>query len=136
MAPGPGQFEHFGAIMRTDIMVWVQRVTGAVFALGVAALVAAVATLAARAETVPPLPIFAGLLGLVALILLAGACMGVISIAISARRGSEALQRLAAQPQGQRLFASPSLREVAPEPQPANARPARPGSGRVLVAER
>lgn len=116
-------------------MVWVQRVIGAIFALGVAALVAAVVTVATRAETVPPLPIYAGLLGLVALILLTGACMGLVSIAISARRGAEALQRLAAQPQGQRLFAGPSLREVAPEPEPASTRPAR-ATGRVLVAER
>ncbi|SEO05407.1 hypothetical protein SAMN04489859_103138 [Paracoccus alcaliphilus] len=125
-------------------MVWVQRVTGAVFAIGVVALIAAVVTMAMRADSVPPLPIYAGILGLVALILLAGACMALISIAISARRGSEALWRLAKQGGTTtaaigpaRPFSAQPLREAAqPEPaEPASTRPPRP-SGRRLVAER
>lgn len=134
--------------MRADVMVWVQRVVGAVFATGVVALVAAVVTLATRAETVPPLPIFLGVLGLVALVLLAGACMALISIAISARRGAESLKRLASQAAAAgpsvgpaRPFSGQPLREVAPSepasqaPARAAALPARP-AGRTLVAER
>lgn len=133
--------------MRADVMVWVQRVVGAVFATGVVALIAAVVTLATRAETVPPLPIFLGVLGLVALVLLAGACMALISIAISARRGAESLKRLASQAAAgpsvgsARPFSGQPLREVAPSepasqaPARAAALPARP-AGRTLVAER
>lgn len=129
--------------MRGDAMVWVQRAVAVVFATGVIALIAMVVTLASRAETVPPMPIYMGLMGLVALILLAGACLGIISIAISARRGAEALTRLASK--GAHLplvgpatspFQGPSLREVAAEPQPEQhpARPPRPT--RSIVAQR
>lgn len=114
-------------------MIWVQRVVGAVFVLGVAALVASVVTLALRADTVPPLPIYLGILGLVALVMLAGACMALISIAVSARWGAESLSRLAAQgpAPAARVFSGGSLREIA-QPQ---AKPARPATRR-LVAER
>ena len=124
-------------------MVWVQRVTGAVFVIGVVALIAAVVTMASRADDIPPLPVYAGILGLVALILLAGACLALMSMAISARRGAEALQRLARQG-GQapgitptRPFSTQPLREeVQPDPGDlADPRPPRP-AGRRLVAER
>ena len=81
--------------MRADLMGWLQRLVGAVFAIGLLALVAAVVTLVRQAEGVPPLPIYAGLIGAVALILLAGACLALMSIAASARRGANALQQMA-----------------------------------------
>ncbi|MBU3031793.1 TMEM43 family protein [Paracoccus marinaquae] len=128
------------------MMTWVQRAVGAVFVIGLVALVAAVVTLVQRAEGVPPLPVYTGLLGAVVLILLAGACLALISIAISARRGAEALRRIAAQGGGlaapvaapARPFTGMSLREVANQPEPEPAAPARPQrpSGRTLVAER
>ncbi len=142
--------------MRADLMVWTQRLVAAVFLVGVFGLGATVVTLVRQAEGVPPLPVYVGLLGLVALLLLAGACMALISIAISARRGTEALRRLASQTVGAapvagpvtgpvsggaRPFSASPLREVAQQPEPdqdpvaAPARPARP-SGRKLVAER
>lgn len=83
--------------MRADMMVWAQRLVGLVFLFGAVALMAVVVIVVGEAEGVPPMPIVMGVLGLVALILLAGACMATISIAISARRGVEALSRLAAQ---------------------------------------
>lgn len=83
--------------MRADLMVWVQRLVGLVFVIGLVALVAAVATILRQAEGVPPMPIYAGLIGAVALILLAGACLALISIAVSAKRGAEALSRLSSQ---------------------------------------
>ena len=140
--------------MRADLMVWVQRLVGLVFATGLVALVAVVALLVRQSEGVPPMPIFMGLLGTAALILLAGACMGLISLAISARRGVDALTRLAAQGSAgpvvttgaQRPFSATPLQEVQtriedPEEQPdvtgpvAPQRPSRP-AGRRLVAER
>lgn len=142
--------------MRGDAMVWIGRLVGAVFVLGLGALIAAVVVLVQRSEGVPPLPLFAGLAGAVVLILLSGACLAAISVAISARRGAEALQRMAgqaatgravmpvpasapeAQPEAPREapdgmqgpFSPNALREAAVTP----PRPARPG--RVLVAER
>lgn len=139
--------------MRGDVMVWVGRLVGAVFVLGLLALIAAVVVLVQRAEGVPPLPLFMGLMGVVVLILLSGACLALISLAVSARRGAEALQRLS----GQRIAAPVMRPAAAPAPEPAAeaemqgpfspvslrdtaaaaaapARPARPG--RVLVAER
>lgn len=135
--------------MRADLMTWVQRLVAVVFLIGLAALVAAILTLVRQSEGVPPLPVYAGLVGMTALILLAGACLALISIALSARRGAEALRRLAAQQQGSgpapaasRVFSTTPLRELArepaPEPEPAAVAqplPARPG-GRRLVAER
>lgn len=129
--------------MRADLMTWVQRSVAAVFLVGLAALVAAIAALLRQSEGVPPLPVYLALVGLSALILLAGACLALISIAISARRGSDALHRMAA---GQgtgigagRVFTTTPLREVAkeasPMPESGPARPSRP-SGRPLVAER
>lgn len=129
--------------MKTDAMVWVQRIVGAVFAVGVVALIGAIVTQVGEAEGWPPLPIFLGLLGIVALILMSGACLALVSVAISARRGAEALRRLAGQgisaplTAPARVFSQPPLREVAvePQPEPAPLRPARP-AGRILVAER
>lgn len=148
--------------MRGDAMVWIGRLVGAVFVLGLGALIAAVVVLLQRAEGVPPLPVFAGIAGAVVLILLSGACLAAISVAVSARRGAEALQRIAAQAASGRAVMPVSASAPAPEAQPEapreapdglqagmqgpfspNAlreaavtppRPARPG--RVLVAER
>ncbi|TJZ93387.1 hypothetical protein FA743_04005 [Paracoccus gahaiensis] len=78
-----------------DVMQWVGRLVAVVFGLGVLALLGAVAVLVGQAEGVPPMPVFLGLVGLVVLILLAGACLALISIAVSARRGAEALRHLA-----------------------------------------
>ena len=78
-------------------MVWVQRIVGAVFAVGVVALIGAIVTQVGQAEGLPPLPIFVGLLGIVVLILLSGACLALISLAISARKVAEALRRIAGQ---------------------------------------
>lgn len=131
--------------MRADLMVWTQRLVAVVFLVGLVALIAAVVRLATQSDVVPPLPIFAGVLGLVALLLLSGACMAMISIAISARRGADALHRLAAQGGsaapalgGARPFSASKLREVAKPAEDAAAAPARPArpSGRSLVAER
>lgn len=127
--------------MKADAMVWVQRIVGAVFAVGVLALIGAIVTQVGQAEGLPPLPIFVGLLGIVVLVLLAGACLALISVAISARRGADALRRIAgsgvAAPIPARVFSQPPLREVVsePQPEPAPARPVRP-AGRTLVAER
>lgn len=127
--------------MKTDAMVWVQRIVGAVFAVGVLALIGAIVTQVGLAEGLPPLPIFVGLLGIVVLVLLAGGCLALISLAISARRGAEALRRIAGSgvsaPAPARVFSQPPLREVVaePQPEPAPVRPARP-AGRTLVAER
>lgn len=148
--------------MRADVMTWIQRLVAVVFAIGVLALLGAVVVLVRQSTGLPPLPIFVGLAGLTALVLLAGACLALMSIAVSASRGVEALARLGAQtvaaqplpeqPQTvpataqdriSRPFEGPSLREVAakPEPQPepaamtAPTRPLRP-AGRTLVAER
>jgi hypothetical protein len=82
--------------MRGDVMQWIGRLVAIVFGLGVLAVLGAVVTLVRQAEGVPPIPIFLGLLGLAVLILLAGACLALISIASSARHGAEALQRLSA----------------------------------------
>lgn len=128
-------------------MVWVQRIVAAVFAVGVLSLIGAIVTQVGAAEGWPPLPIFVGLLGIVGLILMSGACLALISVAISARRGADALRRMAGQggtaplaaPTGvpARVFTQPALREVAEpaQPEPAPTRPARP-AGRTLVAER
>jgi hypothetical protein len=124
--------------MRGDVMQWMGRLVAVVFGLGVLALLGAVVVLVRQAEGIPPWPIFLGLLGLVALILLAGACLALISIAVSARRGAEALQRL-----GGTLPAAVAEPEPAPQMQgpftptglaDAPGRPVRPGRG--LVATR
>lgn len=129
--------------MKADAMVWVQRIVGAVFAVGVVALIGAIVTQVGQAQGVPPLPVFLGLLGIVALILLSGACLALISLAISARKVAEALRRIAGQGAAvpvaapARVFSQMPLREVVsePQPEPAPGRPARP-VGRTLVAER
>lgn len=125
--------------MRADPMKWVQRLVGLVFVIGLVGIGAAMATMISQAEGVPPLPVYLGLLGLVLLILLAGACLALISLAITVGRSAEALQRIAAaggtNSGNLRPFSSGSLREVAAgEPEP-DTRPARP-AGRKLVAER
>ena len=81
--------------MRANAMIWMQRLVFAVFLAGFAALVAAVVLLVSRAEGLPPMPFLAGIMGAAALILLAGACLAMISVAVSAKRAAEALQRMA-----------------------------------------
>ena len=83
--------------MKADAMVWVQRIVGAVFAVGVLALIGAIVTQVGQAKGLPPLPIFVGILGIVVLVLLAGGCLALVSLAISARRGVDALRRIAGQ---------------------------------------
>ena len=137
-------------------MTWVNRAVAAVFLVGVLALIGLMVTLIRSAEGVPPLPLFMGILGLVALILLAGACLALISIALSAKRGADALSRLPSQPvsvdaasepvavKTARPFdGTPSLRQVMREPMAEpepnltpSSRPNRPATGRTLVAER
>ncbi len=133
--------------MRADAMTWVLRTVGAVFAIGVLALLGVVAVQVRASTGVPPLPVLVGVLGLVVLILLAGACLALISLALSARRGVAELRRIAGQggpiaATPNRVFSPSPLQPVAriePETQPAAitapARPARPVS-RNLVAER
>lgn len=129
-------------------MVWVQRIVGGVFAVGVLSLVGAIVVQVGQAEGVPPLPVFLGLLGIVALVLVSGACLALISVAISARQGADALRRMAGQGRAapvaetgpaRAVFSPSPLREVAAPaetaPAPAPARSART-AGRRLVAER
>lgn len=130
--------------MRTNIMGWIQRLVALVFIIGLIGLVAAVIILVREAEGVPPLPIFTGLIGAVGLILLAGACLALISMANSMQRGVEALQKIAAQG-GKIVPTAPVTAAAKPftptafheEPQETEkvTRPTRP-AGRVLVAER
>lgn len=142
--------------MRADLMTWVQRLVGLVFVIGLIALSGAVFVQISQSEDIPPLSVFMGLVGLSVLILLAGACLSLISLAGSARRGADALQKLAWQAGGispaavasatttsaaSRPFTTAPMADIAtqPEPQPqgpvAPSRPLRP-SGRRLVAER
>lgn len=132
--------------MRTDLMGWIQRLVGVVFVVGLVALFAAVFMLVRQAEGVPPLPIYAGLIAAVALILVAGACLALISIAASARRGANALQSLAERGGAgvpvagpARPFTPSPLRDATHEPEPETIatpqRPARP-EGKRLVAKR
>lgn len=127
--------------MKADAMVWVQRIVGAVFMLGVVALIGAILTQVGQAQGVPPLPVFLGILGIVALILLSGTCLALISLAITARRGVEALHRLPAQPAPApaRIFTAQPLRDATGQADAAAAgtpdRPIRP-VGKTLVAER
>lgn len=124
--------------MRGDVMKWVGRMVAMVFGLGVLALIGALAVLIGRSDGVPPLPVFGGLLALVMLILLAGACLALISLAVSARRALRLLEQDAPEavpkdeaepaPMQGPPFSPTGLAEV------AAPRPARPG--RVLVAER
>ncbi|MDO5648472.1 hypothetical protein [Paracoccus sp. (in: a-proteobacteria)] len=78
-------------------MIWVQRLVAVVFAVGVVTLAVFYGGIAWRAEGVPTMPIFMGLMGVIVLILLAGACLAMISVAQSARRAADALQRMARQ---------------------------------------
>lgn len=133
--------------MRGDVMQWVGRLVAAVFGLGVLALIGAVVVLIRQAEGVPPMPVFLGLLGMVGLILLAGACLALISIAVSARRAVALLRDgLPADAAAEAAVAEGRADDLPPEVQGpftpnglahatvAAPRPARPG--RVLVAER
>lgn len=128
--------------MRANAMIWIQRLVAMVFLAGLAALVAAVIILVRQSEGVPPMPIYAGLLGAVALILLAGGCLALISIAGSAKRGADALQRIAGQ--GRSSTASVGDAETGPQGQDRQpvsetvddpALPPRP-QGKKLVATR
>lgn len=88
------------------------------------------------------MPIYAGLLGAAALILLAGACLALLSIAGSAKRGADALQQIAGQG---RVSQTPSvqtgalpqekIRQPVPEDESGPALPPRP-QGKKLVASR
>lgn len=115
--------------MRGDVMQWVGRAVAIVFGMGVLAMGAAIVALLRRAEGVPPLPIFLGIVGLAVLILLAGACLALISIAVSLRRGAAPVT-------------APVPAQAEPAPMqgpftPKNMRRAEGGRpGRVLVAER
>ncbi|SNT68706.1 hypothetical protein [Paracoccus seriniphilus] len=133
--------------MRAEPMKWVQRLVGLVFLMGLVALGAAVVSVTYQAEGIPPLPVFLGLLGLVVLLLLTGACMALISLALTAARSADVLQEIAAQggkavsPVAPvRPFSSPPFRDLV---QKAAVQPAAAGSslpprptGRKLVAER
>ncbi|RJE80753.1 hypothetical protein [Paracoccus sp. JM45] len=136
--------------MRGNMMQWVGRLVAAVFLVGVVALTGAVVVLVRQAEGIPPWPVFMGVVGMVALILLAGACLALISIAGSAQRSAEALRRMAIRgaelrPVGPAVpeaaadpigpFTPKNLQEVPKKADPAPTRPARP-AGRSLVAER
>ncbi|WP_410218153.1 hypothetical protein [Paracoccus sp. (in: a-proteobacteria)] len=131
--------------MRGDMMRWIGRLVAVVFGLGLVALLAMVVVLVRRAEGVPPMPIFMGLLGAVVLILVSGACLALISIAVSARRGIVALEQIAAgtpagtmvqpeeepEPEMQGPFSPTGLHNGMVAPQ----RPLR-AAGRRLVVER
>ncbi|TBN53119.1 hypothetical protein EYF88_02670 [Paracoccus sediminis] len=123
-------------------MVWVQRIVGAVFAVGVVALIGAIVTQVGQTQGFPPLPIFLGVLGIVLLILLSSICLALVSLAITVRRGVEAMGRAAVQsgPVPARIFTAQPLREAARQGEgtasPAgHDRPIRP-MGKTLVAER
>ncbi len=121
--------------MRGDVIQWMGRLVAAVFGLGVLALLGAVVVLVRQAEGVPPWPILLGLVGLVALILLAGACLALISIAVSARRGVDALQRLGGTLPAAAAEPDAALHMQGPvTPNGLAAAPVRPGRG--LVARR
>lgn len=118
--------------MRGDVMRWIGWLVAAVFGLGVIALIGAITMLVRAAEGVPPLPVFVGLMGLVVLILLAGACLALISIAVSLRQGiALPVAVKAPAPQAKVAQDEPVEDEDASE---APARPVR--TGRVLVATR
>lgn len=97
-------------------MIWMQRLVALAFIAGLAALAVGVFAIVWEAEGIPPMPIFAGLIAALMLTLLAGACLALMSIAVSARRAAVALEQSAAQ-----------ARRDAPEAPPV---------GRRLVAER
>lgn len=111
--------------MRRDVMTWIGRLVGGVFALGVLALLGAVVVMIRQAEGVPPWPLFMGIVGLVLLILLAGACLALISIAVSARRGAAALQALRAGAGSERAIAAPVEAGRSPASEPASEPAAR-----------
>ncbi|MFC0200993.1 hypothetical protein ACFFIZ_11960 [Paracoccus rhizosphaerae] len=117
--------------MRGDAMRWIGWLVALVFLGGVLALVSLVVSLVTRAEGVPPMPIYMGILGFVALIMLSGACLALISIAVSARRAVELMQR------GARPLAEAADKPQGPlRPTPLAEVPAAPRAGKVLVAER
>lgn len=124
--------------MRVDLLVWAGRLMALVFLAGLAAIIAAVVILVRQSEGVPPMPIFAGLIAAVALVLLAGASLALISIAAAARRSAAALERMAGQSvkPAPRPFSASPMREAEEERgAEASAKPPRP-AGKKLVAER
>lgn len=128
--------------MRTNIMGWVQRLVALVFLIGLIGVIVGVVMVVRSGEGVAPLPIFTGLLGAVGLILLAGACLALISMANSMQRGVEALQKISAQGGRAAPVAAvvakpftPTALHPEPEEEEKTVRPARP-AGRTLVAER
>lgn len=125
--------------MRVDLLVWTRRLMALVFLAGLAAIIAAVFILVRQSEGVPPMPIFTGLVAAVALVLLAGASLALVSIAGAARRGANALERLAQQgvkPAPSHPFSASPLREAEEAGQAeATVKPPRP-AGKKLVAER
>lgn len=130
--------------MRADLMTWVQRLVALVFVASLGALLVAVVMLVRTAEGIPPMPVLAGLIGAAALVMLAGACLALISIAGSVRRSADAVVKLAARGAdgalvASRPFSASALREVASgsegDEMSSDPRPVRP-AGRVLVAER
>lgn len=76
--------------MRIDGLVWFGRMVAVIFATGVIGLVALVTMLVRQAEGVPPMPLYLGLLGFVALTLLATVALALVSIAVTLRRMSRA----------------------------------------------
>jgi hypothetical protein len=134
--------------MRGNVMQWVGRLVAAVFVLGVLALIGTVVVEVRKHEGIPPLPVFIGIVGLVVLILLGGACLALISIAGSAQRSADALRKMAVRgaelrPVGPAVAVAEPVQPLAysgpPEPSkkpdPVSTRPTRP-AGRSLVAER
>lgn len=138
--------------MRGDVMKWVGRLVAVVFLLGILSVVAGVVTMVRQGEGVPFLPVILGVTASGVLVLLAGACLAMISIAISARRGVAALQAMAAagpvarpdpvavapdaaEPPVEEEAIGPFTPNALRETVAAPARPVRP-AGRILVAER
>lgn len=119
-------------------MIWIQRLVVVVFLAGLLALVVGVVLVVRQAEGVPPMPIFAGLLGAAVLILLAGASLALISIAGSAKRSADALQRMARSGgavTGPADSVDPGPQTVTGDRIDEAARPTRP-QGKKLVATR
>lgn len=135
--------------MRADLMTWMQRLIAMVFVIGIAAILGAGAILVQRGEGVAPLPVLVTIIGLVALVLVASACLSLASIAMSARQGGEALRTMARSQAGPAARApgggSPPFSDTGIARQDGNpaaaanigspSRPERPRS-RSLIAER
>ncbi|MBU2956356.1 hypothetical protein Q4511_03780 [Paracoccus sp. 1_MG-2023] len=110
--------------MRFDFLVWFGRLVVAVFVIGALALIAAVTVLVRQAEGVPPMPIAMGMVGMAALVLLAGAAVSLVSIAHSVRRAATALERQAANAPRDRVgpvFSGPAMPAQTSAETPAEA---------------